>query len=190
MTFSNLRPNKDWTLFLDRDGVINQRLNDDYVKNPEEFVFLDGVLESIAFFSKHFGRILVVTNQQGVGKGLMEVSMLQEIHQKMLMNVEAAGGKIDKVYFCPDLESSKSIYRKPRIGMGLLAKKDFPKIDFQKSIMVGDTITDMLFGKRLKMNTVLISEDPTLARLHQHLIQFCFPSLAKFAEFLHQNLEQ
>lgn len=177
-------PTKDWTLFLDRDGVINHRLKNDYVKSPDDFVFLEGVLESIAYFSAIFGKIIVVTNQQGIGKGLMTVTQLDQIHDKMLNAVKQANGRIDKVFFCPDLETSGSFNRKPMIGMGLMAKRHFPEINFRCSIMVGDSLSDMRFGTRLKMHTVLIASDAVLARSNSHYIDYCFPGLLVFSNFL------
>ncbi|MEM9023343.1 MAG: phosphatase, partial [Bacteroidota bacterium] len=73
----------DWTLFLDRDGVINQRIIDDYVKTPDELVMIDGSLEAIRVFSIRFGLVLVVTNQQGIGKGLMTEENLVAVHGKL-----------------------------------------------------------------------------------------------------------
>lgn len=177
-------PDKTWTLFLDRDGVLNQRLAKDFVKEPGQFIWVDGVLESLRFFAEVFGRIVVVTNQQGIGKGLMKTETLEQIHEKLLFDVNNSGGRIDKIYFCPDPENSRSFFRKPMIGMGLQARRDFPEIDFRKSIMAGDTMSDMRFGKRLKMNTVLISSDPLPARQHQALVDLWFESLKAFAAFL------
>jgi histidinol-phosphate phosphatase family protein len=173
------------TLFLDRDGVINRRLIDDYVKSVNEFVFEDGVLEAIAKLSKYFERIVVVTNQQGVGRKLMSEKTLHEIHNYMKSEVEKAGGRIDAVYFCPDLSGSKSLYRKPNIGMGLLAKRQFPEIKFKESVMVGDTISDMKFGKKLGMKTVLISNDKSLITSHSKLIDQIFYSLFEYAKTCH-----
>ncbi len=150
---------QEWTLFLDRDGVINTRLMGDYVKNVEEFEFLPGVLEAIAKMTSIFGRIVVVTNQQGIGKGLMTENDLAEVHSYMQNEVVKAGGKIDKVYYCPELESKKAACRKPNTGMAEEARKDFPEIDFKRSIMVGDSISDMEFGKRVGMLTVFISDE-------------------------------
>lgn len=183
-------PDKTWTLFLDRDGVLNQRLVDDYVKKPEQFIWIDGVLESLAFFAGVFGRMVVVTNQQGIGKGLMKLETLEQIHSKMLNEVKQSGGRIDKVYFCPDLENSGSFNRKPMPGMGLQAKRDFQEIEFRKSIMVGDTLSDMRFGKRLKMITVLISADPVPARQYPGLIDLRFNDLKSFSAFIKNMLQE
>lgn len=180
----NLFPDKSWTLFLDRDGVLNRRLEGDYVKRPEDFVWLDGVLNSFAWLNEVFGMIVVVTNQQGIGKGLMTEKELERIHHKMLDDVKQAGGRIDKVYFCPDLENSGSFNRKPNIGMGLQAKRDLPGIDFRQSVMVGDTLSDLRFGRRLKMKTVFISYDVKMAGQFHSLMDLRFESLKDFTAYL------
>jgi len=151
---------KSWTLFLDRDGVINKRLVDDYVKSWEEFEFLENVPETIAHCSHLFGTIVVVTNQQGIGKGLMSDADLRNIHENMTAEIKLHGGRIDKVYYCPKLKDQTPNCRKPLPFMGLQAQKDFPTIDFSKSVMVGDSISDMEFGEALGMHNVYITPDP------------------------------
>ena len=184
MTLHSLNISKDWTLFLDRDGVINRRLVDDYVKTWEDFMFLDGVLEAMKIFNQSFGKIVIVTNQQGVGKGLMKVETLEEIHKNMTLEVRNTGGRIDKIYFCPDLKASGSFNRKPQVGMGLKAKKDFAQINFKKSIMAGDSLSDMKFGKHLKMKTVWISSDFSVPRKYPQLVDFSFDDLISFSQNL------
>ena len=138
--------NPSWTLFIDRDGVINDEKHLDYIHTWDEFKFYDGVKEALEIFNKKFGTIIMVTNQRGVAKGLTKLKDLELIHKNMLQEIEDSGGRIDKIYFCPDMESPN---RKPNPGMGLQALKDFPKIDLSKSIMVGNTLSDMKFGKNL-----------------------------------------
>ncbi len=147
-----------WTLFLDRDGVINTHRPEDYVKNEAEFKWIEGSLEAIVHLSKLFGRIMVVTNQQGIGKGMMSKMDLENIHWKMQNKVIEAGGRIDRVYYCPHRKEIKPKCRKPNIGMALEAKEEFPEIDFSKSFMVGDMSTDMEFGSRIGAFNVLISD--------------------------------
>ena len=151
--------NSEWTLFLDRDGVINQKIDDDYVKKIAEFQFVDGVLESLKNFGSTFGRIVVVTNQQGIGKGLMTESNLNEVHGYMLEKIQQSGGRIDKIYFAPNLAAENSNYRKPGTGMGLKAKEDFPEIDFEKSLLIGDSESDIEFGINLGMKTVMLKNN-------------------------------
>jgi histidinol-phosphate phosphatase family protein len=149
--------NKSWTLFLDRDGVINRRPVDDYVKSWDEFEFLPGVLEALKTLSGIFGKIIVVTNQQGVGKGLMTIENLAVIHQKMIAEIENNGGRIDAVYFCPSLKDEPENCRKPGTAMAELAMKDFPELVLKKTIMAGDTESDMVFGRNAGMKTVFIN---------------------------------
>jgi histidinol-phosphate phosphatase family protein len=145
-----------WTLFLDRDGVINRRIVDGYVLRKEDFVFLPGALDAIAGFSKLFKRIVVVTNQQGIAKGLMTEDNLLGIHTMMKEEISSAGGRIDGVYYCPELKGTPGGCRKPGVAMGLQAKREFPEIRFKRSIMVGDSPSDMVFARRLGMKRVFI----------------------------------
>lgn len=175
-------------LFLDRDGVINTRLVDAYVKTPADFDFIEGVPQAIASLNKHFSPVVVVTNQQGVGKGIMTLNDLHAVHDKMISQLNEQGAHIDKVYFCPALEKDNHFDRKPSVGMGLKAKKDFTEIHFKNSVMVGDTFTDMEFGKRLGMTTVLIAPNVHLPRVYPHLIDFCFDSLLNFSKWVNNQL--
>ncbi len=156
MNFSEI--DKNWTLFLDRDGVINEKYENDYVKNWNEFNFIPGSLNAICILSKIFERIIIVTNQRGVGKGLMKEQDLITIHEKMEEKIRLNSGRINKIYYCTAL-SDNDEYRKPNIGMAKLAKFDFPEIDFEKSIIVGDSNSDMVFGDKLNMKKILISKD-------------------------------
>lgn len=146
---------QSWTLFLDRDGVLNHEKHNDYIRNWDEFKFYDGVLEALKFFNSKFKHIIIVTNQKGVGKGWMTLESLLNINHEMTSAIEAAGGRIDSIYFCTDLEET-SPNRKPNTGMGLKARQDFPSINFSKSIMIGNTLSDMEFGKKLGMFTIFL----------------------------------
>lgn len=183
MTLKNLNIDKSWTLFLDRDGVINKKIDNDYVKHWVEFEFLEGVLESLKYFGSVFGKIVVVTNQQGIGKKLYRLEDLEIIHKNMLYEVEYHGGRIDKVYFSPHLASENHPNRKPGIGMALEAKKDFTDIDFSKSIMIGDSMSDMEFGRKAGMKTIFISE----TNKNDEWIDFNFSSLEDIVSFLQNS---
>lgn len=145
-----------WTLFLDRDGVINVRKMDGYIQSVNEFEFLPNIASTIAEMSHVFNHIFVVTNQQGISKGLMTEGNLFDIHRYMMEEIELLGGKITQCYHASALNSENSPMRKPNTGMGLLAKENYPEIDFEKSIMVGDSDTDIEFGIKLGMKTVRI----------------------------------
>lgn len=170
---------KDWTLFLDRDGVINRRLVGQYVCKWSEFEFLPGVPEAIEFFKFFFGKIVIVTNQQGIGKGLMTEADLEQIHQQM----QAIIG-VDAIYHCPDLAADQAFCRKPNPGMAFQAQTDFPEIDFAKSLMVGDSASDMAFGALLGMKLILIETSPEEWDKLTVEVDFSFPGLPELAETL------
>ena len=148
--FKSIFP-QDEFLFLDRDGILNKHLLGDYVRNWSMWEWLPGVLDAMPLLAKRFRRIFIVTNQQGVGKGLMTQADLDDVHRHMLSDIKAAGGRIDKVYVCTDLESTHSPNRKPEIGMALQAQRDFPEVDFHRSVMVGDSKSDELFAQKSGM---------------------------------------
>ncbi len=168
-------------LFLDRDGVLNVLRHNDYVKCPDEMVVLPGVPEAIQLLRKHFGRLIIVTNQQGIGKGLMTEADLEAVHDKMLAEI---GGGIDRIYHCPELERAHSFRRKPNIGMALQARRDYPEIKLKESVMVGDSMTDMLFGRRAGMTTVLVGDNSDVWFKQPHLVDYRYSNLLDFARSL------
>jgi len=172
---------KSWTLFLDRDGVINNEKHLEYVNTWDDFTLYPGVLEAIKTFSKKFGRIFIVTNQRGVAKGLTRLEDLELIHKNLLQSIEQAEGKIDKIYFSTDMENT-SVNRKPNTGMGLQAKKDFPEVDFSKSIMIGNTLSDMEFGRNLGVAlTIFLPTTRPDVPIPNPLIDLVFPDLQSVA---------
>ena len=172
---------KKWTLFLDRDGVINYEKKDDYIRNWEEFKFYEGAKEALKIFAKKFGTIIVVSNQRGIGKGLMTEDDLSGIHQNMQRELEGAGGRIDGIYYCTAVDA-KAIYRKPNPGMAFSAKRDFPEIDLGKSIIAGNKPSDMLFGKNAGMYSVYIASTHPETPFPHPNIDLRFNSLSDFAE--------
>lgn len=175
--------NKSWTLFLDRDGVINQEKHNDYIHEWSEFVFYEGVPEAMKTFNSIFGRIIVVTNQRGIGKGLTLSENVDVIHRNMTASLTAAGGRVDKVYYCPDMDEN-SPNRKPNPGMGLQAKADFPEIDFSRSVMVGNTLSDMEFGRNLGSHNVFIASTRPEISKEDNRIDLYLESLHEFAQLL------
>jgi histidinol-phosphate phosphatase family protein len=147
---------ESWTLFLDRDGVINERIMSGYVLDYKDFHFKEGVLDSFASLSSKFKYVFVVTNQQCVALEKISLADLTAIHQQMKVDIEKVGGKITQVFAATELKNQEPFMRKPSMGMGKLAKSLYPEIDFSKAIMVGDTNTDLIFGKKLGMKTVLV----------------------------------
>lgn len=167
-------------LFLDRDGVINKRIIGGYITSWEHFEFLPGVLEGIATFSKYFDRICIVTNQQGIGKGLMTHEDLDLVHGKMLEAIHKTGGKIDKIYYCGQLREEEPNCRKPGLAMANHAVIDFPEIHFNQSIMIGDTQGDMEFARNAGMLAVLL-ENQYSSDLERSLCDFTIQRLNEFS---------
>ena len=173
------------TLFLDRDGVINERIWGGYVRSAQEFIFLPRVPEAIALLSQSFDYIFVVTNQQGVAKGLMNERNLSEIHSLMCDEIEKSGGKITACYAATELKDDPASTRKPLPAMGLQAQKDYPGIDFQQAVMVGDTDSDILFGRNLGMKTVRVKTDEAIGVAADHTVN----DLYEFARLWQQNIQ-
>jgi D-glycero-D-manno-heptose 1,7-bisphosphate phosphatase len=165
-----------WALFLDRDGVINQENPEGYILSWADFKFMPGVPESIHLLRGCFGRIIVVSNQKCVGKGLLSAENLERIHFRMMNELAKAGGNIDQVYFCPDT-GQESPCRKPNTGMGLRACGDFPDIKLPKSVVIGNNLSDMDFGKRLGMTTCFLTTTQPAPPLPHPWIDLVFESL-------------
>jgi len=159
------------TLFLDRDGVINKKLEGRYVRNLSEFKFLPGVLKAVSQLSNIFNRIIIVTNQQGVAKGIMSESDLNILHAQMQESIERVGGKISKIYYCPHLETLHCMCRKPNPGMIQQAVIDFPNIVIKKSYLVGDSDSDIEAGKRMNLHTIKVDGNYTLAKWTSDLLK-------------------
>jgi histidinol-phosphate phosphatase family protein len=174
---------KSYTLFIDRDGVINYEKKESYILNWNEFQFYGNVPSAMKIINEIFGTIVMVTNQKGIGKKLMTTDDLNYIHQNMQLHIESAGGRIDKIYYCSDLDDT-SINRKPNPGMAFQAKADYPLIDFSKSFMIGNKLSDMQFGRNAGMNTVyLATTNPEVSFTHPD-IDFRFNTLFEFATAL------
>ena len=177
---------RTWTLFLDRDGVININKDESYVFNRGEFIFKEGTLEAISRLSEVFGRIIVITNQRGVGKGLMTEDDLKDIHQYMLEKIERTSGRIDDIFCCTSIDDSHPD-RKPSPGMAFRAKEKFPEIDFSKSIMIGDKSVDMQWGRNIGSLTVLIRSERFKDTINPAEVDLACNSLFEFAHLLQLN---
>lgn len=143
------------TLFLDRDGVMNRHRPDDYVKSWAEWEWMPGVLEEFSKWAAKFRNIVLVTNQRGVGKGLMSDDDLASIHARMMADIIEAGGRMDLVLTCTDV-APESPRRKPNIGMyneacGLL--------DIKNGVMLGDSSSDAAFAANCGMPFILLSPE-------------------------------
>ena len=158
------------TLFLDRDGVINVKLDGRYVKNTDDFEFMIGAETAISKLSKMFNRILIITNQQGIAKGIMSDNDLGVLHDYMLLELKKYGGVINKIYYCPHLASESCNCRKPNPGMIQQAIIDFPEIIVEGSYLIGDSDTDILAGNKMGLITVKVDNEYTLSKWSDELL--------------------
>lgn len=177
------RIERSWTLFLDRDGVINNEQLGKYVLNWEGFVFSDGVLEAFKILSQKFNRIIIITNQRGVDKGLMTLADMHHIHQEMLREVKAVGAHIEAIYFCTD-KMETAFNRKPNPGMAVQAFRDFKDIDPARSIMIGNKPSDMRFGRAAGMHTVFVTTTNPQEPFPHPDVDMRFSNLLAFAQAL------
>ncbi len=180
----NLRMiDKTWTLFLDRDGVINEDHPGSYIFTPGDFSFMEGAPALFKTLTERFGRIIIATNQRGVGKNLMTEHALNAIHSKLIEGVEGAGGRIDAIYFATGVDNDDS-FRKPNPGMAIQARRDFPQIDMQRSIMIGNNISDVQFARNAGMYTVMLRTTNKEVQLPHPDIDLLMETLADFAKAL------
>lgn len=170
-----------WTLFLDRDGVINYNKDESYVFHTGEFRFLPGAIEAIRKLNLLFSRTIVVTNQRGIGKGLMTIQALGEIHDHMISALEREGARIDALYYCTETDD-KHFDRKPNPGMLLEARHMYPDIDFKRSLICGDKLSDMQLGRNVGAFTVLITSGKDVSFQQHPDVDACYDSLLSFAQ--------
>jgi len=141
-------------VILDRDGVINYD-SADYIKTPEEWLPLDGSLEAIAALGRAGFKVAVITNQSGVGRGLLSEAVLDQIHSKMLEAIGKAGGNIAGIYYCPHRPDEGCHCRKPATGMLMRLEEElgFP---LTGTPLIGDTATDMELAQRVGARPILV----------------------------------
>lgn len=173
---------RHWTLFLDRDGVLNIEKENDYIYHRGEFTLYDGALEALGILQQYFGRLILATNQRGVEKGLMTETDLHDIHAYLQEMLAGRGLKpLDGIYYNTSLLNDHPD-RKPQAGMALRAQIDFPAIRFDQSVMVGNNISDMQFGRNAGMHTVFVGTTTPVAGLLPHpAIDLAFNDLLNFA---------
>lgn len=170
MIDSELRMNKNKAVFLDRDGVINKKIPNDYVKCWAEFEFLPGVKEAIKLLNQAQYKVVIVTNQAGIGKEIVKEEQLQQIHQQMINELKDYGAFIDAIYYCPHRLEENCNCRKPKPGMLQQAGKDL-KIDFKNSWMIGDEDKDIDAGKSVGCKTYQVIHEKGLLEIVQKIIK-------------------
>ncbi len=141
-------------VFLDRDGVIN-RDRPDYVKSWEEFEFLPGALEAFRVLAAGPHKVVVISNQSSIGRGLVSRETVDEIHARMTEAVRRSGGRIDAIYYCPHRPDENCPCRKPQPGLILKAARELD-IDLTGSWLVGDDLRDLEAAVAAGVRPVLV----------------------------------
>ena len=168
-------------VFLDRDGVINRKLPEDrYVCNHEEFELIPGVRAALSIFSRLGYLLVVVTNQRGIARGLMDENALDNVHDYMKLMLSEKDVSLDGLYYCPHDRDEGCQCRKPRPGMILQAARDL-NIDLGSSFMIGDSDSDVEAAINAGVRAVRIApeQDPRAF--------LTFPALLDFAQYLENS---
>ncbi|MBL4907306.1 MAG: HAD-IIIA family hydrolase [Sneathiella sp.] len=141
-------------VLLDRDGVLNEDRSD-FVKTPEELVFIPGALEAIASLNSHGHKVAVVTNQSCIGRGIITPDTLSNIHEKLFSALAQVGGRVDQLFFAPDAPWKATENRKPGAGMFFSAMQMFRETP-QNTVLIGDSKTDLQAAAKAKCHRILV----------------------------------
>jgi D-glycero-D-manno-heptose 1,7-bisphosphate phosphatase len=172
------------SVFLDRDGVINVN-RDDHVKSWDEFVFLPGALEGLGALAVLPVRVIIVTNQSVVGRGIITLAQLNDIHARMVQVIEDHGGRVDRIYVCPHAPCENCVCRKPKPGLLLQAASDCD-LDLSRCFMIGDQEGDVEAARAAGCRAILVS---TSGEGEATLPVACVvPDLISAAEWLRQHM--
>ncbi len=142
-------------IVLDRDGVINYD-SDDYIKSADEWRPLPGSIDAIARLCAAGYRVAVISNQSGIGRGLFEISALKCIHAKMIANIEAAGGQLAGIYYCPHTPDDRCECRKPKTGMLRALGADLALSSFEGVPVIGDKVSDLELARAVGARGILV----------------------------------
>jgi len=171
-------------VLLDRDGVINCD-SDEFIKSPEEWLPIAGSLEAIAMLNAHGYKVIVVTNQSGVARGLLDAAMLEKIHDKMHRLVNEKGGAITAVYYCPHGPDSVCDCRKPKAGLLKAFAADFD-VDLTAIDVVGDSLRDLQAAQVVGARPILVKTGKGLQTLtnNPHFNSLVFENLYDAATYI------
>ena len=175
-------------IVLDRDGVINEEL-DRPISTADEWVPIEGSLDAIARLHQHGWSVAVATNQSGIGRGLIELSVLHEIHQQMHRMVNQAGGKIDVVAFCPHTDSDECACRKPAPGL-LYTIGERLGVELSDVVMVGDSLRDIQAAMAAAVTPVIVRTGKGQKTLDKHKGLEHIPAFDNLAKYVDQLLAE
>jgi D-glycero-D-manno-heptose 1,7-bisphosphate phosphatase len=147
---------RDRLVILDRDGTIV--IDRGYLNDPAGLEFQPGAAEGLHWLHSHGYRLVVITNQSGIGRGLVTLDRLESMNARLSAMVEAAGARLERIYFCPHAPDAACTCRKPAPGLLLQAAAEL-QFDPRASVIIGDKSSDIELGRRAGAATVLISND-------------------------------
>jgi histidinol-phosphate phosphatase family protein len=188
-TLVSERAGREWCLFLDRDGVINRRIVGDYVRAWADFEWLPGAQRAFNVLRGWAPQLVVVTNQQGIGKGLMSRGDVDTVHDKIREQLAANRVSIDAILVCPHLESVGCECRKPMPGLALDWLEQHPGVDQSLCVMVGDSPSDLEFAQRIAVETGGCPSVQIGGDAHQIAADASFASLLDFAVAVRKALK-
>lgn len=176
-------------VFIDRDGVISIFTPNDYIKKWEEFKFIEEGVEGLKILNDAGYKVIIISNQSGVNKGLFTQKDLDEITENMLKELRKKGiNNILKVYYCIHTKEENCNCRKPKTGLFKKAEEEIGKIDFSKTFFIGDSDTDVIAGKNIGAKTILVLTGKTKTEEETEGWEikpdYIFPSLKEAAEFI------
>jgi D,D-heptose 1,7-bisphosphate phosphatase len=145
-------------IFLDRDGIINERIRGGYVTQWSEFRFIKGIEQVLAELSTLGLPLIVVSNQAGVGKDMVSPEALAQITESFVSLLRNRGAKVDAVYYCPHVPDARCSCRKPAIGLLRQAAEDW-RIDLERSVLVGDSPSDVEAAETSQCRAILLAHD-------------------------------
>lgn len=172
---------KKKALLLDRDGVLNEEKSNSYIFKPEEFIWLPGVLEAFSLIKSKFDYFFIVTNQRGIARKMMTEKDLKNIHDKMEHDLANVGIFLNGIYYSKGMDLTDE-FRKPNPGMGISIQKEFTDIDWKNSIMIGNNLSDMEFGRHFPLKNILLTTTQPAIRLPHPLIDEQYASLLEWSK--------
>ena len=157
---------KNKAVFLDRDGVINEKRND-HVKNIDEFKIFSGVGDAIKLLRDKGYLVIIITNQSAIGRKIISEKTLDEIHTELKNYLNQHDTYVDSIYYCPHTPEENCNCRKPKPGLLIKATSDFD-IDLEKSYFIGDSESDLNAAKEARCKGILLENDQTLLEIVQN----------------------
>lgn len=160
------------TVFLDRDGTINQKApRACYIEKPEQFIWLEGAKEAVRLLKESGYRLILVSNQPGVARGNLTENTLGQIHKRMQEELkQETGYQIDAIYYCPHNWDEGCECRKPNPGMLYQAQKDY-SLNLRECILIGDDDRDIEAGAIAGCKTYQVTESRNLLQIVKELVE-------------------